>query len=191
MNLAKRGILTLNVEWVGMGQLGTAGFGHGRMNQIDLCGASGLAIHVLAMERAIDFLIEQPGVRRARIGLAGLSGGGWQTIVGASLDTRVTFANPVAGYSSFLTRLDHYGDLGDSEQTPVDLGAVADYATLTACWHRERRCSRSMRGTTAASPRGTRYRRFRKRRSRSTSCWACRRADGPREPPSGGSQLRA
>jgi hypothetical protein len=132
VNLAKRGILTLNVEWVGMGQLGTAGFGHGRMNQIDLCGASGLAIHVLAMERAIDFLIEQPGVRRARIGLAGLSGGGWQTIVGASLDTRVTFANPVAGYSSFLTRLDHYGDLGDSEQTPVDLGAVADYATLTA-----------------------------------------------------------
>jgi hypothetical protein len=38
----------------------------------------------------------------------------------------------VAGYSSFRTRIDNFSDLGDSEQTPVDLGITSDYAQLTA-----------------------------------------------------------
>ena len=67
-----------------------------------------------------------------RVGVAGLSGGGWQTILISSLDTRVTLCNPVAGYSAFRTRIDNSSDLGDSEQTPVDLGITADYAQLTA-----------------------------------------------------------
>src|SRR5262249_35554285 len=41
-------------------------------------------------------------------------------------------ANPVAGYSSFRTRVRHLSDLGDSEQTPCDLASVTDYAHLTA-----------------------------------------------------------
>ena len=64
--------------------------------------------------------------------VTGLSGGGWQTIFISALDTRVTLTNPVAGYSSFLTRVRHFSDLGDSEQTPTDLATVADYAHLTA-----------------------------------------------------------
>jgi hypothetical protein len=44
----------------------------------------------------------------------------------------VTLSNPVAGYSSYITRIHNYSDLGDSEQTPVDLAATADYAHLTA-----------------------------------------------------------
>jgi hypothetical protein len=38
INLAKRGILALNFEWYGMGQLRTDNFYHYRMNQIDLTG---------------------------------------------------------------------------------------------------------------------------------------------------------
>jgi hypothetical protein len=38
----------------------------------------------------------------------------------------------VAGYSSFVTRTQFERDLGDSEQTPVDLGVYADYTHLTA-----------------------------------------------------------
>jgi hypothetical protein len=38
----------------------------------------------------------------------------------------------VAGYSSFKTRVEFFSDLGDSEQTPVDLAMLADYAHLTA-----------------------------------------------------------
>src|SRR5262249_20916995 len=53
-------------------------------------------------------------------------------IVISALDTRVTLANPVAGYSSFITRGKNFSDLGDSEQTPVDLALTVDYSHLTA-----------------------------------------------------------
>src|SRR5205807_634883 len=115
INLAKRGLLVLNVEWFGMGQLREAGYQHGCMNQLDLCGTSGLAPFYLAMSRGLDVLLAQPSADPERVSVSGLSGGGWQTIVVSALDTRVSLANPVAGYSGFRTRLrDHYKDLGDS-----------------------------------------------------------------------------
>jgi dienelactone hydrolase len=132
INLAKRGMLALNVEWLGMGQLQGDGFAHGRMNQLDLCGTSGLAVFYLVMERALDLLVDHPHADVERVAMAGLSGGGWQTIVFSSLDRRVALANPVAGYSSFKTRVQFFSDLGDSEQTPTDLAMTADYKHLTA-----------------------------------------------------------
>lgn len=131
INLAKRGMLAMNLEWLGMGQLSGENYLHYRMNQLDLCGTSGLAPFFLAMQRGLDILLEHPHADRDRVAVAGLSGGGWQTIILSSLDTRVTFANPVAGYSSFLTRFEHTSDLGDSEQCPVDLARIADYTHLT------------------------------------------------------------
>jgi dienelactone hydrolase len=133
INLAKRGMLVLNLEWLGMGQLRAPGYTHYRMNQLDLCGTSGLAPFYLATSRALDVLLALPGADRERVAVSGLSGGGWQTIFISSLDPRVTLANPVAGYSSFQVRIrDHFKDLGDSEQTPCDLATVADYTHLTA-----------------------------------------------------------
>jgi hypothetical protein len=132
INQAKRGMIALNVEWLGMGQLNTPGFVHYRMNQLDLCGTAGIAPFYLAMERGLDVLLEQEHADRERVGVAGLSGGGWQTIFISSLDTRVTLTNPVAGYSSFVTRIHNHSDLGDSEQTPCDMATVADYKHLTA-----------------------------------------------------------
>jgi hypothetical protein len=132
IHMARNGIIALNLEWFGMGQLRTPGFVHGRMNQLDLCGASGIAPFYLAMSRSLDFLLSLENADSTRVGVAGLSGGGWQTIFISSLDTRVTLCNPVAGYSSFRTRIDNFSDLGDSEQTPVDLGITSDYAQLTA-----------------------------------------------------------
>jgi hypothetical protein len=131
-NLAKRGVISLNLEWFAMGQLRTAGFGHYSMNQLDLCGSSGIAPFYLAMSRGLDILLALPEADPARVAVSGLSGGGWQTIFISSLDTRVTLANPVAGYSSFRTRARNFSDLGDSEQTPSDLATVVDYAHLTA-----------------------------------------------------------
>jgi hypothetical protein len=132
INLAKRGMLVLNVEWIGMGQLRGDDFVHYRMNQLDLCGTSGLAPFYLSMSRGLDLLLSHEHADPERVSVSGLSGGGWQTITISSLDTRVTLSNPVAGYSSFITRGDVTSDLGDSEQTPSDLGTVVDYATLTA-----------------------------------------------------------
>src|SRR6185436_8127638 len=103
-----------------------------RMNQLDLCGTSGVSPFYLAMARGLDVLLSLKNADPQRVAVSGLSGGGWQTIFISSLDTRVTLTNPVAGYSSFLTRTRHFKDLGDSEQTPTDLAATADYAHLTA-----------------------------------------------------------
>lgn len=132
INQAKRGMLALNIEWLGMGQLTSSGYSHARMNQLDLCGASGLAPFYLCMRRGLDVLLSLENADPDRVAVTGLSGGGWQTIVLSALDTRVALTNPVAGYSSLLTRTRHFKDLGDSEQTPNDLATVADYTHLTA-----------------------------------------------------------
>ena len=131
INLAKRGMLVLNLEWFGMGQLRTPGFSHYRMNQLDLCGASGLAPFYLAMCRGLDIGLSLEHADPKRVAVSGLSGGGWQTIVISGLDERVTLANPVAGYGSFRTNI-LFDDMGDSEQAPTDMALVADYTHLTA-----------------------------------------------------------
>ena len=132
INQAKRGMLALNVEWLGMGQLRDNDFYHYRMNQLDLCGTSGLAPFYLSMKRGLDVLLQHDHADPERVAVAGLSGGGWQTIFISGLDERVTLSNPVAGYSSFRTRARVLSDLGDSEQTPSDLATVVDYTHLTA-----------------------------------------------------------
>ena len=133
INQAKKGAIALNFEWLGMGQLKMDGFSHTRSNQLDLVGTTGVALHYLSQKRGLDILLAQPNADPSRVAVTGLSGGGWQTILISSLDPRVTIAAPVAGYSSFVTRAQFpEPDLGDSEQTPVDLASIADYTTLTA-----------------------------------------------------------
>jgi dienelactone hydrolase len=133
INLAKRGMLALNPEWIGRGQWQAPNLTHYRMNQLDLCGTSGLSVFYLAARRALDLLLAHPNADPERVAVTGLSGGGWQTILLSALDPRVRLATPVAGYSSYVTRAQFPDqDLGDSEQTPSDLATVADYAHLTA-----------------------------------------------------------
>jgi len=133
INLAKKGLLAYNYEWFGMGEMGAPVNSHSRLNQIDLTGTSGLAPFFLAQKRLVDIALQHPNADPTRLAATGLSGGGWQTILLSSLDPRVKVAMPVAGYSSFVTRTQFPDmDLGDSEQTPVDLGVYADYTHLTA-----------------------------------------------------------
>ena len=132
INMAKRGMVVLNLEWFNMGQLKQENFAHYKMNQLDLCGTSGLAPFYLAMSNGLDVLLAHPNADFLKVAVSGPSGGGWQTIFISALDTRVTLTNPVAGYSNIRTRARYSHDLGDSEQTPVDLAAIADYAQLTA-----------------------------------------------------------
>jgi hypothetical protein len=132
INLARRGMLALNVEWFKFGQLAGPGHHHACMNQLDLCGSSGLAPFYLTLKRSLDVLLSHPHADPERVAVSGLSGGGWQTILISALDERVTLANPVAGYSSLRTDLRVQKDVGDSEQSPCDLATVADYDHLTA-----------------------------------------------------------
>ena len=132
INQAKRGMLALNVDWIGMGQLSHPNYIHSRMNQLDLCGTSGLSPFYLSLKHGLDVLLSLPNADPQRVAVTGYSGGGWQTITISALAPRVTLANPVAGYSSFRTRVRHLKDLGDPEQTPCDLATLADYTHLTA-----------------------------------------------------------
>lgn len=133
INLAKKGLYAINVEWIGMTQLASEGQQHYRMNQLDLVGTPGLAVFYESLRRTVDIALGLPQADATRIAATGLSGGGWQTIILGALDTRIALADPVAGFSSYVTRTQWPDkDLGDSEQTPSDLAAVADYTHLAA-----------------------------------------------------------
>lgn len=133
ITLARKGMLALNYEWFFKGQMSADGYAHYRLNQLDLTGTSGLAPFILAQTRLVDIALKHPNADPNRVAATGLSGGGWQTILLSALDPRIKLAVPVAGYSSFVTRTQFPDmDLGDSEQTPVDLGVYADYTHLTA-----------------------------------------------------------
>lgn len=134
INFAKHGILALNLEWFSFGELGSAENQHWFGAHLDLVGMNEVGIFYLLMRRGLDYLYNRPDVDRDRLAVTGLSGGGWQTIILSSLDERVRFAVPVAGFSSIRTRVEvkRYGDLGDVEQSATDLFDGQDYTHLTA-----------------------------------------------------------
>ncbi len=132
INLAKRGLLALNPEWLYFGELQGSMRTHNRAGYLDLVGVSGLAVLFLAMQRGLDVLLEHPNCDAERVAVTGLSGGGWQTIVLSALDPRVRMAVPVAGYIGLEQRTQCRGDIGDLEQNASDLVRVGDYTWLTA-----------------------------------------------------------
>ena len=134
ITFARNGILALNLEWLGFGELGHEWNQHWYGGHLDLVGTHELGLFYLAMRKGLDYLYDHPNTDRARLGMTGLSGGGWQTIVLSSLDERVRVAVPVAGFSSFEPRVEakKYGDIGDVEQSATDLFDGRDYPWLTA-----------------------------------------------------------
>ena len=132
INLAKKGMLALNTEFVGMGELqGCAN--HMQQGHLDLCGVAGVGVMYLAMKRGLDVLLAQRHTDPERVAMTGLSGGGWQTAVLSAIDERIRAVLPVSGHSPIWHRATvRWSDHGDLEQTPVDLCTVADYDTLTA-----------------------------------------------------------
>ena len=78
INLAKRGMLALNTEFIGMGEL-RADAEHNRIGHLDLCGVAGIGVFYLLMKRGLDVLLAHPKADLARTAMPGLSGGGWQT----------------------------------------------------------------------------------------------------------------
>ena len=132
VNLARRGVFALNPEWLNFGELQGPGFQHNNASYLDLCGVAGIAVFYLAMCRGLEVLLALERVDPERIAVTGLSGGGWQTIILAALDTRVRLAAPNAGFIGLDYRVNHRADRGDIEQNASDLAATADYPMLTA-----------------------------------------------------------
>lgn len=136
INQALRGMIALNLEWLGMGELSSKENSHWFGPDLDLVGMNGVGLFYLAMQRGLDYLSGDPHVDQSRIAMTGLSGGGWQTIVLSSLDPRVKVSIPVAGYGTLVERVGRQtvapGEPGDPEQEPTDFLAGQDYSTLTA-----------------------------------------------------------
>jgi dienelactone hydrolase len=131
INQARRGIIALSPEFIGYGELSSPGSAHNNIGLLDLSGHNGLGLFYLAMRRGLDYLYNDPNVDRSRIGVTGISGGGFQTIVLSALDTRVGPAVPVAGFSTLTTAIEHPEYL-DAEQNASDFRQNADYAQLVA-----------------------------------------------------------
>ena len=132
INQALQGIIALNLEWFGYGDLSHPENQHWFGAHLDLAGANAAGLFYLAMRKGLDYLYSRPDVDRSRIGMTGLSGGGWQTIILSALDERISVAVPVAGFSSFLSRMERMSDIGDIEQNATDLFSGVDYAHLAA-----------------------------------------------------------
>ncbi len=134
ITFARNGILALNLEWLSFGELGNEFNQHWYGAHLDLVGANELGLFYLAMRRGLDYLYDHANTDRSRLGMTGLSGGGWQTIILSSLDERVKVAVPVAGFSSIVPRVEakDFGDIGDVEQSATDLFEGRDYTWLAA-----------------------------------------------------------
>lgn len=106
INQALQGILALSLDWIGFGELPGKGNQHRNGGYLDLVGANDAGLFYLAMRKGLDYLWVHPNVDRGRIGMTGLSGGGWQTIMLSALDERVAVAVPVAGYAAAVSRIE-------------------------------------------------------------------------------------
>lgn len=132
INFAKRGIVALSLEWLGFGELHVQEDAHDFGAHLDLVGANELGLFYLAMRKGIDYLATLPQVDSARLGVTGLSGGGWQTIILSALDERVKVAVEVAGFGSLESNITHPIDTDCIEEDPTDFDAGFDYTILTA-----------------------------------------------------------
>jgi dienelactone hydrolase len=132
INFAKRGIYALSLEWIGYGELHVPEDAHEFGADLDLVGSNVLGLFYLAMRRGLDYLATLPQVDASRLGVTGLSGGGWQTITLSSLDPRVDVMVEVAGFGPLQTIITHPVDTDCDEQDPPDLLRGRDYTYLVA-----------------------------------------------------------
>ncbi|MGP8268577.1 MAG: alpha/beta hydrolase family protein [Terracidiphilus sp.] len=132
INFAKRGVIALSLGWVGFGELHLKGNDHDDAAALDLVGSNALGFFYLSMRRGLDYLASLPQVDESRLGMTGLSGGGWQTIMLSALDRRVTVSVEVAGFGSFAFNINHPGDTDEIEENPTDFAVGQDYPFLAA-----------------------------------------------------------
>jgi hypothetical protein len=132
INFAKQGILALSLAWPGFGELDQPENSHDFGGHLDLVGSNSLGYFYLIVRRGLDYLESLPQTDPKRIGVTGLSGGGWQTITISALDERVSVMVEVAGFGSKETNLTRPMDTQEVEEDASDLTRNFDYPFLVA-----------------------------------------------------------
>lgn len=132
INFAKRGMLALSLSWIGFGEMAQPDNSHDATAALDLVGSSAVGFFYLSMRRGLDYLAAMPQADPARLGVTGLSGGGWQTILLSGLDERVAVAAEVAGFGAKASNFVRPEDTDEVEESASDLTVDDDYPSLVA-----------------------------------------------------------
>lgn len=132
INFAKRGIIALDLGWMGFGELSQPENNHDFAADLDLVGSNAFGLFYLSMKRGLDYLASLPQVDPTRIGATGLSGGGWQTTVLGALDPRIAVSVEAAGIGSRESNLTNPRDTYEIEEDAPDLMRGFDYPEFVA-----------------------------------------------------------
>jgi len=100
VNMARMGFVVLTFDAFGQGERGVSDRDHRRTEAL-LAGISQQGIAEYETRCALEYLLSRAEVDRARIGMTGASGGGFNTWITTALDERIAAAVPVVGTSEF------------------------------------------------------------------------------------------
>lgn len=102
--LAKAGFLVLAKD--GWGKQERRGTGHGAEGgQLFLTGASLMGLELWDNIRCVDYLLSRADVDAARLGMAGISGGGSQTLYTMAIEPRLKAGSPTCAVTTFRSDL--------------------------------------------------------------------------------------
>lgn len=132
INFAKRGMVALDLGWMGYGDLMQPDNAHDIAATLNLVGSNALGLFYLNMRRGLDYLASLPEVDPSRLGVTGISGGGWQTVMLSALDPRVAVSVEVAGIGSRESNIVHPVDTQEVEEEAPDLMLNETYPEFVA-----------------------------------------------------------
>ena len=131
IGLAKNGYVVLVYDPVGQGERSWLGGHNPLRQQIGLAGMDASGLMFWDSIRAIDYLCGRPEVDATKIGVTGVSGGGFNTLHTALLDPRVKVCAP-NGYATTTEALVKRATYGCCGHTP-NMCLFGDHSELYAC----------------------------------------------------------
>ena len=129
-------VLAMTMPLVGMNNqpsIEIDGFGemhlisHNQLSLLEQNTFNPMKLFIHPIQVNLNFLDKEYDFKRYSI--IGLSGGGWTAVVYSAIDDRITDSFSIAGSIPFYLRVDER-DIGDYEQTNVDLYKIANYLEL-------------------------------------------------------------
>lgn len=95
------------------------------VRQLNWAGTTWAGLNYFDDSRCVDYLLSRPEVDGERIGVTGLSGGGWRTNILAALDSRIKASVSVGWMTT-----------GDMQQHYNVAGAIGTFCLLPGVWNR-------------------------------------------------------